>query len=114
MSLLPSGPGARPNRSWLPSRDSEGLDSPAAVLTAEPMFVGADQGSPTAERRRRRFRAWPAASRWERRPQPGRVQRRARDERHPAQGHRIQGRESLHGCPAAQVDVEHPDRRGPV
>jgi hypothetical protein len=45
MSLFPSGPGARPKSSCLPSRESDGRDSPAAVFTTAAMLTGADQGS---------------------------------------------------------------------
>jgi peptide/nickel transport system substrate-binding protein len=45
MSLIPSGPGARPKRSWLPSFENDGLVSAAAVFAAEPMFTGADHWS---------------------------------------------------------------------
>src|SRR5918999_5545570 len=50
MSDMPSGPGARPNKSaWAP-QDTEGRVSAAAVFTAAPRLTGADQGSWTLSR----------------------------------------------------------------
>jgi hypothetical protein len=47
MSLLPSGPGARPNSSCSPRQESDGRVSLAAVFTAAPRFTGVDHGSRT-------------------------------------------------------------------
>src|SRR5262245_16974254 len=50
MSLMPSGPGARPKRSWRAFRDNEGRVSPAAVLTPLPTFTGVDHAAPKLAR----------------------------------------------------------------
>src|SRR4029453_3799522 len=46
MSLMPSGPGARPKRSWRALRDRDGRVSAAGVLTALPTFTGVDHAEP--------------------------------------------------------------------
>ena len=58
MSLDPSGPGARPNSSCLPSRESEGLVSAAPVFTALPRLTGDDHESPICARVALQ-RSWP-------------------------------------------------------
>src|SRR4029450_1386562 len=50
MSLLPSGPGARPKRSCSASQENDGRDSPRAVFTFGPRLTGADHASSTLAR----------------------------------------------------------------
>src|SRR5918994_7296281 len=50
MSDIPSGPGARPNRSVSAFQDREGRVSDAAVFTDVPRLTGVDQGSSTLSR----------------------------------------------------------------